>query len=170
MRRFQPRPLAQLLPLPTMTPRQDQHSVEINTQLPFKPDAGQLFQHGRRKEHYVGYRMYGLEADSVNSSATMANDKSKKDKIRKSGRSLQEKTMKLGRVCDVFSALVYWNPTHRRMERVMHLPRGQTMPDVNRLVCVLPDGPPIAPHRPVANSTSYARWRPTALVPEQALA
>ena len=83
----------------------------------------------------------------------MAHSKGQKDKIRKSGLSLQNKTVKLGQHCDVFSALAYWNPTHRRMETVMHLPRGQALPDINRLVCVLPDGPL---HRPVTDSNSYA--------------
>ena len=81
------------------------------------------------------------------------NSKVQKDKIRKSGLSLQNKTVKLGQHCDVFSALAYWNPTHQRMETVMHLPRGQALPDMNRLVCVLPDGPL---HRPVTDSNSYA--------------
>ena len=74
----------------------------------------------------------------------MAHSKGQKAKIRKSGQSLQDKTTKLGEDCGIFTAPVYWNPTHQRMEVVMHLPRGQTLPDVNRLVCVLPDGPPSA--------------------------
>lgn len=96
----------------------------------------------------------------------MVHSKGQKDKARKSGLSLRRKTIKLGKDCNVFSALVYWNPTHRRMETVMHLPRGQTLPDVNGLVCVLPDG---YPHRPVADSSSYAGWRPITFVSEQAL-
>ncbi|KAK7937470.1 uncharacterized protein PG986_014338 [Apiospora aurea] len=47
----------------------------------------------------------------------MAHTKAQKDKIRKSGLSLQNKTQDLGRYCDVFSALVYWNPTHERSSR-----------------------------------------------------
>ena len=96
----------------------------------------------------------------------MAHSKGQKDKIRKSGLSLQNKAIKLGEQCDIFSALAYWNPTHKRMETVMHLPRGQTLPDVNKLVCVLPDS---HPHRPVADSSSYAGWRPITFVSEQAL-
>ena len=64
----------------------------------------------------------------------MAHTKAQKDKVRKSGLSLQNKTKDLGRYCDVFSALAYWNPTHERMETVMHVPRGQRVPDLNRIV------------------------------------
>ena len=83
----------------------------------------------------------------------MVHSKGQKDKIRKSGLSLQNKAIKLGQQCDVFSALAYWNPTHKRMETVMYLPRGQTLPDMNRLVCVLTGG---SLHWPVADSNSYA--------------
>jgi hypothetical protein len=79
MRRLQPRPLAQRLPLPTRTPRQDQHSGKVNTQSRFKPDAGQLFQHGRRKEHCVDDRTAGKPIS-----------KAQKGKIRKSGLSLEQ--------------------------------------------------------------------------------
>ncbi|KAK8013733.1 histidine phosphotransferase h.t1.c1p [Apiospora marii] len=51
----------------------------------------------------------------------MAHTKRQKDKVRKSGLSLQNKTRELGRYCDVFSALAYWNPTHERMESAMHM-------------------------------------------------
>ena len=64
----------------------------------------------------------------------MVHTKAQKDKVRKSGLSLQNKTKDLGRFCDVFSALAYWNPTHERMETAMHVPRGQRVPDLNRIV------------------------------------
>ena len=38
----------------------------------------------------------------------MAHTKAQKDKVRKSGLSLQNKTRELGRYCDVFSVLAYW--------------------------------------------------------------
>ncbi|KAK6858989.1 hypothetical protein PG995_004842 [Apiospora arundinis] len=63
----------------------------------------------------------------------MAHTKAQKDKVRKSGLSLQNKTKDLGRYCDVFSTLAYWNPTHERMETAMHAPRGQRVPDLNRI-------------------------------------
>ena len=55
----------------------------------------------------------------------MVHTKAQKDKVRKSGLSLQNKTQDLGRFCDVFSTLAYWNPTHERWETAMHVPRGQ---------------------------------------------
>ncbi|KAK8011799.1 ribosomal protein L6 [Apiospora arundinis] len=56
----------------------------------------------------------------------MAHTKAQKDKVRKSGLSLQNKTQDLGRYCDVFSALAYWNPTHERMETAMHFRQSVT--------------------------------------------
>ena len=77
----------------------------------------------------------------------MAHTKAQKDKVRKSGLSLQNKTKDLGRYCDVFSALAYWNPTHERMETAMHVPRGQRVPDLNRIV---------RPHVPVTVPSSVS--------------
>ena len=77
----------------------------------------------------------------------MAHTKAHKDKVRKSGLSLQNKTQDLGRYCDVFSALAYWNPTHERMETAMHVPRGQRVPDLNRIV---------RPHVPVTVPSSVS--------------
>ena len=65
----------------------------------------------------------------------MAHTKRQKDKAHKSGLSLQDKTRDLGRYCDVFSTLAYWNPTHERRDTAMHVPRGQRVPDLNRIVC-----------------------------------
>ena len=114
---------------------------KINTQSPFKPDAGQLFQHGRRKEHCVDDRTVWKPIPPTRAQSWPI----ARARRTRFGRAacLQNKTIKLGQHCDVFSALAYWNPTHRRMETVMHLPRGQRLPDVNRLVCVLPNGSPI---------------------------
>ncbi|KAK6858961.1 hypothetical protein PG995_004814 [Apiospora arundinis] len=44
-----------------------------------------------------------------------------------------EQDKDLGRYCDVFGALAYWNPTHERMETAMHVPRRQRVPDLNRI-------------------------------------
>ncbi|KAK7937633.1 uncharacterized protein PG986_014501 [Apiospora aurea] len=63
----------------------------------------------------------------------MAHTKRQKDKVRKSGLSLENKTLDLGRYCNVFSALAYWNPTHERWDTAMHVPRGQRVPDLNRI-------------------------------------
>jgi len=68
----------------------------------------------------------------------MAHTKAQKDKVRKSGLSLQNKTQDLGRFCDIFSALVYWNPTHERWDTAMHASHGQQVPDLNRIVCPHP--------------------------------
>ena len=54
----------------------------------------------------------------------MAHTKAQKDKVHKSGLSLQNKSKNLGRYCDVFSALAYWNLTHERMETAMHAREG----------------------------------------------
>ena len=86
----------------------------------------------------------------------MAHIKAQKDKVRKSGLSLENKTRELGRYCDVFSALVYWNPTRERMETAMHVPRGQRVPDLNRIVRLhVPVTVPASVPSSVTNSHSF---------------
>lgn len=65
---------------------------------------------------------------------TSNHSKPEKDKARKRGRSLKGKTIELGNYCNTFAALVYWDPTHRQLEHALHLPEGQTIPDLNKFV------------------------------------
>jgi hypothetical protein len=57
-----------------------------------------------------------------------------KAKVRKRGSSLRSKTKELGELCNIFSAVVYWDPTQRKMEYAMHLPDGERLPDINAIV------------------------------------
>lgn len=57
-----------------------------------------------------------------------------KIKLCRSGPSLLRKTLALGEKANVFSLAVYHNATYNRLEAVVHLPEGEKIPDVNRLV------------------------------------
>lgn len=57
-----------------------------------------------------------------------------KAKARKSGPSLCSKTKDLGHLANVFALTVYWDPTHLCYRTEVHLPEGETLPDVNGLV------------------------------------
>ncbi|KAH8194105.1 hypothetical protein TruAng_011726 [Truncatella angustata] len=59
--------------------------------------------------------------------------KQQKDKARKRGASVKNKCLELGEHCNIFAAVVYWEPTHKRMEAVMHIPEHQTAPDFNEI-------------------------------------
>ncbi|KAJ0347390.1 hypothetical protein COL154_013842 [Colletotrichum chrysophilum] len=61
-------------------------------------------------------------------------EKSAKDKVRKSGPSAERKTIQLGEKSQVFSTVVYFNPTHKRLEGAVYIPKDQYMPDVNGFV------------------------------------
>lgn len=60
--------------------------------------------------------------------------KQQKIKLCRSGPSLLRKTLALGEKADVFSLAVYYNATYDRMEVMVHLPEGERLPDLNRLV------------------------------------
>ncbi|KAH9225167.1 hypothetical protein K456DRAFT_1421164 [Colletotrichum gloeosporioides 23] len=57
--------------------------------------------------------------------------KSAKDKVRKSGTSAERKIFQLGEKSQVFSTVVYFNPTYERLEGAVYVPEGQYVPDVN---------------------------------------
>ncbi|KAJ0333834.1 hypothetical protein KNSL1_013722 [Colletotrichum chrysophilum] len=81
-----------------------------------------------------------------------AEEKKAKDKVRKSGRSAEGKIIQLGETSQVFSTVVYFNPTYERLEGAVYVPEGQYMPDVNGfLVELLKDsrdkGPGHGPRR-----------------------
>ncbi|KAH6645735.1 hypothetical protein BKA67DRAFT_664752 [Truncatella angustata] len=60
-------------------------------------------------------------------------NKQQKDKARKRGASLKSKSLELGEHCDIFTAVAYWDPTHKRMEAVMYVPSGQKAPDLTKI-------------------------------------
>ncbi|KAH6645709.1 hypothetical protein BKA67DRAFT_541873 [Truncatella angustata] len=60
-------------------------------------------------------------------------NKKQKVKIRRSGDSVRRKVLILGKKCNIFSIVMYWNPTHRRMETAVHIPPGQKLPDLNKI-------------------------------------
>ena len=63
------------------------------------------------------------------------NDK-EKAKVRKSGPSLIRKTIELAKKGRVLAVTVYWDPTHRCHRVAVQLPDGESVPDLNRLVCI----------------------------------
>ncbi|KZL84647.1 patatin-like serine hydrolase [Colletotrichum incanum] len=67
-------------------------------------------------------------------------DKRAKDKVRKSGDSAKGKAVQLGEVARVFSTVVYFNPTHGRLDGAIHVPEGQSIPDVNGFLAELLNG------------------------------
>jgi hypothetical protein len=69
-------------------------------------------------------------ASQIAPSGCYTHDKREKDKIRKSGESLQRKALALGEMCNVFSVTMYWNIVRGRMEVAMYVPGGQKIPDL----------------------------------------
>ncbi|KAI1839467.1 hypothetical protein JX266_014323 [Neoarthrinium moseri] len=53
-----------------------------------------------------------------------------KVKARRSGKSLLGKARTLGKKANVFSMAMYWDPVHKKMRTVVHLPPGQKMPSL----------------------------------------
>lgn len=60
---------------------------------------------------------------------------SEKAKARKSGPSLLRKSEELADKANVFAAAIYWEPTHKCHRIAARLPEGETLPDLNKLVC-----------------------------------
>ncbi|KAI1839480.1 hypothetical protein JX265_013379 [Neoarthrinium moseri] len=60
-------------------------------------------------------------------------NKQQKDKARKRGASLKNKGLELGEHCEIFTAVAYWDPTHKRMEAAMFVPKHQAIPDLNEV-------------------------------------
>ena len=73
-------------------------------------------------------------ASQIAPSGCYTHDKREKDKIRKSGESLQRKALALGEMCNVFSVTMYWNMVRGRMEVAMYVPGGQKIPDLGQVV------------------------------------
>jgi len=61
-------------------------------------------------------------------------DRRKKEKVRKCGSSAKGKAVKLGRDGNVFSVHIHYNPTHHILDGAIHLPVGQSLPDLNKFV------------------------------------
>ncbi|KAJ4307333.1 hypothetical protein N0V88_000716 [Collariella sp. IMI 366227] len=58
-------------------------------------------------------------------------EKRRREKARKRGKSAMRKALETGRDCEIFTAFVYWNPTHRRLEGTVYLPEDVDLPNVN---------------------------------------
>ena len=65
----------------------------------------------------------------------MAHTKRQKEKVRKSDLSLQNKTRDLGGTA-TSSACLCTGIQRGRWDTAMHVPRGQRVPDLNRIVCL----------------------------------
>lgn len=61
-------------------------------------------------------------------------NKKEKEAARKRGPSLLSKGCGLGRKARVVSGAFYYEPTHHVFKMQCHLPRGETLPDLNGLV------------------------------------
>ncbi|KDN62693.1 hypothetical protein CSUB01_10074 [Colletotrichum sublineola] len=48
------------------------------------------------------------------------------------GGSAKRQTIQLGQEANVFSAVIYYNLISRHLDGVVHVPRGQSIPDVNQ--------------------------------------
>jgi hypothetical protein len=59
-----------------------------------------------------------------------------KAKARKSGPVLLGKSKALANGARVLAVTVYWDPTHKCYRIAAHLPKGETVPDLNKLVCI----------------------------------
>ncbi|KAK8013601.1 hypothetical protein PG991_009194 [Apiospora marii] len=73
-------------------------------------------------------------ASQIAPSRPYMHDKREKDKIRKSGESLQRKALALGEMCNVFSLTMYWNIVRGRMDVAMYVPEGQKIPDLGQVI------------------------------------
>lgn len=60
-----------------------------------------------------------------------------KDKARKRSITAKRKALALGKDCDIFSIVAYYNPTHDQLEGAIWIPKGQSIPDMNKLVSAL---------------------------------
>ncbi|KAK1656941.1 hypothetical protein BDP55DRAFT_687469 [Colletotrichum godetiae] len=67
-------------------------------------------------------------------------DKKAKEKVRKCGASGKRKAVQLGEGAQVFSAVIHFNPTYGQLDGAVHVPDGQSIPDVNRFLAELVNG------------------------------
>ncbi|KAF4473969.1 hypothetical protein CGGC5_v016913 [Colletotrichum fructicola Nara gc5] len=67
-------------------------------------------------------------------------DKKAKEKVRKCGKSAKRKAVQLGEGARVFSAVIHFNPTYGQLDGAVHVPEGQSMPDVNQFLAELVNG------------------------------
>ncbi|KAK2005685.1 hypothetical protein LZ32DRAFT_623531 [Colletotrichum eremochloae] len=59
----------------------------------------------------------------------------------------KRQAIQLGREANVFSAVIYYNPISKRLDAAVHVPRGQSIPDVNQLLLEHSNGrQPCFPH------------------------
>ncbi|KAK0373222.1 C2H2 finger domain-containing protein [Colletotrichum limetticola] len=67
-------------------------------------------------------------------------DKRAKEKVRKCGGSAMRKTLKLGQEARVFTATIHFNPTYGQLDGAVHVPEGQSIPDINQFLLDLYHG------------------------------
>ncbi|KAH0419499.1 hypothetical protein CcaCcLH18_14368 [Colletotrichum camelliae] len=72
--------------------------------------------------------------------AVFTYDKKAKEKVRKRGSSAKLKAVQTGKGAGVFSAVIYFNPTYGQLDGAVHVPEGQSMPDVNQFLAELANG------------------------------
>lgn len=73
-------------------------------------------------------------APMVPGEVVFTHDKKAKEKVRKCGTSAKRKALQLGKGARVFSAVIHFNPTYGQLDGAVHIPEGQSMPDVNEFV------------------------------------
>lgn len=64
-------------------------------------------------------------------------DKKAKEMVRKRGGSAKGKAIKFGQEARVFSATIHYNPTYGQLDGAIHIPEGQSIPDVHQFVSQL---------------------------------
>ncbi|KDN71875.1 hypothetical protein CSUB01_09608 [Colletotrichum sublineola] len=72
--------------------------------------------------------------------ATSSDESKTSVRVQKRGKSLQRKTVQLGKLAGGFSATVYWHPRLREYQGAIHVPKGQSIPDVSQLLLDLYHG------------------------------
>lgn len=90
-----------------------------------------------------------------------------KAKARKSGPSAKQKTLELGEKANVIAFMGYWDPTHLCFRAAVHLPEGETLPDVNRLVSLTVSTAPTISRLMWTIVGGYLGWKQEAVASTQ---
>lgn len=71
---------------------------------------------------------------ATSSAGKYRRDENTENEVRDFGDSAKRQAIQFGQVASVFSAVVYYNQISGQLDGAVHVPRGQSIPDVNQLV------------------------------------
>jgi len=57
-----------------------------------------------------------------------------KEMVRKRTTSAVPKAIQTGKLGNIFTAYIFWNPTYRELQGGVHVPEGMDLPDLNKFV------------------------------------